>query len=86
MIRVENNQTAIVSEKIAKICVNLQPSQILEYDPESDMVTITSESLVPLQAVNQIFNIVASRRANARLLVSRVGDSYKIVTTTQVQL
>lgn len=80
------NRAASVTDRIAKICVNLQPAQSLEYDPETDTVTISSESLVPIQAVSQIFNIVASRRANTRLLVTREGESYKIVTKTQVQL
>jgi hypothetical protein len=78
-------QTTFAS-KIAEVCINLKPFQSLEFDPIAGVVTIVTELLVPSHDTGQVAEIVARRRADEKILVSRYADTYKIALTRQIKL
>jgi hypothetical protein len=83
---VTNDSAENLSRKIAEVVAKLKPFQSLEYDPESGVVSIVTELLVPGEDVSQISDILLRRREDEKISVKRYADNFKISLIRQIKL
>lgn len=67
-----------LSEKIAKICINLRPFQALEYDPALGTLVLITEWLIPSSDVERVADIIAHRKEDEKITVRRYDENYKV--------
>jgi len=72
--------------KIAAACAGLEPFQSFEYDPESGIATIITEVLVSSVEPERITEILARRRVDEKITVTRQADTYKVALTRQIKI
>jgi hypothetical protein len=83
---VTNDSAENLSRKIVEVVAKLKPFQSLEYDPESGVVSIITELLVPGEDVGQISEILSRRREDEKISVKRYADNFKISLIRQIKL
>ncbi|RIK35336.1 MAG: hypothetical protein DCC55_30590 [Chloroflexi bacterium] len=81
-----NEPPANLPRKIAEVVIKLKPFQSLEYDPETGLVSIVTELLVPGDEVDKIAEILARCDEDEKVTVKRYADSYKVILSRHIQL
>lgn len=81
-----NEPPANLARKIAEVVIKLKPFQSLEYDPETGLVSIVTELLVPGDEVDKIAEILARCDEDEKVTVKRYADSYKVILSRHIQL
>ena len=76
----------LMNGKLAAVCRNLKPFQSLEFDPEQGLVEFVTELIVPSNDEKQIAEILLRYCGNAKILIRRFADSYRIALTRQIRL
>lgn len=75
-----------VSKKIAKAATELKPFQSLEYDPAVGIVSIITELLIANDATDQLTKLLAARRADEKVTVTRYAENYRVVLIRRLKL
>jgi hypothetical protein len=79
-------QPTNLPRKIAEVAVRLKPFQSLEYDPETGLVSIVTELLIPGDEADKIAEILARCEQDEKVTVKRYAESYKVVLSRHIQL
>jgi len=75
-----------LSEKLAQISLKLKPFQSLAYDPSNNTVTLITECLVPILALDELSRIVQGRHDDDQLIVKRYTDQFKVTFSRSIAL
>jgi hypothetical protein len=75
-----------MSAKLAEVCRNLKPMQSLEFDPANGLVVIVTELVVPSSDEDQITEILMHHCGNAKVLIRRFADTYKVALTRRLRI
>lgn len=73
-------------QKITTIYKNLRPFQALEFDPQTNIIILITEWLIPFDNVGWLYDILAHRKDDEKVTIRRYDENYKVALIKRVSV